>query len=137
MPSFPRSSLLCQAIFARSGYVSGRTGMSADARHECGRGAHDVRVARSGWGGVDLHRRCFDRAGGLGREGEQVVEAAREVSLEAAERSLLALAFGFLARKVGLGGRVMAGAGDGDDVQGVVELAVAAAVEPVAVALPR
>ena len=64
-----------------------------------------------------------------------MVEAAREVSLEAAECSLLALALGFLARQVGLGGRVMAGAGDGDDVQRVVELAVAAAVEPVAVAL--
>jgi hypothetical protein len=30
----------------------------------------------------------------------------------------------------------VAGAGDGDDVEGVVELAVAAAVESVAVALP-
>jgi hypothetical protein len=63
------------------------------------------------------------------------VEAAREVPLETAERSLLALALGFLARQVGLGGRVMAGAGDRNDMQGVVELAVAAAVEPVAVAL--
>jgi hypothetical protein len=72
---------------------------------------------------------------GLGWEGEQVVKAAREVPLEAAERSLLALALGLLARRVGLGGRVMAGAGDSDDVQGVVELAIAAAVEPVAVTL--
>ena len=74
---------------------------------------------------------------GLGRQGKQVVEAAREVAFEAAKCSLLALAFGFLACQVGLGGRVVAGAGDGDDVQGVVELAVAAAVEPVAVVLPR
>jgi hypothetical protein len=73
--------------------------------------------------------------GGLSREREQVVKAAREVLLEAAERSLFALALGFLARQVGLRGWVMAGAGDGDDVEGVVELAVAAAVEPVAVAL--
>jgi hypothetical protein len=74
--------------------------------------------------------------GGFGWEGEQVVEAAREVPLEAAQRALFALALGFLARQVGLGGGVVAGAGDGDDVQRVVELAVAAAVEPVAVALP-
>jgi hypothetical protein len=47
-----------------------------------------------------------------------------------------ALALGFFSRQVGAGGRVVAGAGDGDDVQGVVELAVAAAVESVAVALP-
>jgi hypothetical protein len=73
---------------------------------------------------------------GLDREGEEVVEAAREVPLEATERSLPALALGFLARQVGPGGGVVAGAGDGDDVQGVVELAVAAAVEPMAVALP-
>ena len=57
---------------------------------------------------------------GLGREGEQVVEAAREVPLEAAECSLLALALGFLARQVGAGGGVVASAGDGDDVQRVV-----------------
>ena len=64
------------------------------------------------------------------------MEAAREVSLEAAQRSFLGLAFGLLAFEVGLGGGVVAGAGDRDDVERVVELAVAAAVEPVAVALP-
>jgi hypothetical protein len=63
------------------------------------------------------------------------MEAAREVPLEAAERCLVGLAFGFLALEVGLGGGVVAGAGDRDDVQRVVELAIAAAVEPVAVAL--
>ena len=72
---------------------------------------------------------------GLCREAEEVVEAAREVAFEAAERSLPGLALGLLAGQVGLGGRVVAGAGDGDDVQRVVELAVAAAVEPVALAL--
>jgi hypothetical protein len=64
-----------------------------------------------------------------------MVEAACEVPFEAAEGFLLGLAFGLFARQVGLGGRVIAGAGDGDDMQGAVELAVAAAVEPVAVAL--
>ena len=63
------------------------------------------------------------------------MEAAREVAFEAAERSLPGLALGLLAGQVGLGGRVVLGAGDGDDVQRVVELAVAAAVEPVALAL--
>ena len=52
-----------------------------------------------------------------------MVEAPREVAFEPAQRSLLGLAFSFLAREVGLGGRVMAGAGDRDDVQGVVVLA--------------
>ena len=65
------------------------------------------------------------------------MEASGEVALEAAQRALLGLAFGPLARQVGLRGRVVAGAGDGDDVQRVVELAVAAAVEPVPVALTR
>ena len=63
------------------------------------------------------------------------MEAPGEVAFEAAERSLLGLALGLFALQVGLGGGVTAGAGDGDDVQRVVELAVAAAVEPVAVAL--
>jgi hypothetical protein len=61
-------------------------------------------------------------------EGEQVVKPAGEVSLEAAECSFLGLALGLLAFEVGLGGRVVVGAGDRDDVQRVVELAVAAAV---------
>jgi hypothetical protein len=60
---------------------------------------------------------------GLGWEGEQVVEAARQVPLEAAERSLLGLALGLLAREVGSVVRVVVGAGDGDDVQRVIELA--------------
>ena len=72
---------------------------------------------------------------GFGRQREQVVEAPREVAFEAAERSLLGLAFGFLAREVGLRGGVALGARDRDDVQRVVELAVAAAVEPVPLAL--
>jgi hypothetical protein len=45
------------------------------------------------------------------------------VAIETAQR-LGGLAFGFLAREVFLGGGVVLGAGDGDDVQGVLELAV-------------
>jgi hypothetical protein len=63
------------------------------------------------------------------------MEAAREVPLEAAERSLVGLAFRLFALEVGLGGGVVSGAGNRDDVERVVELAIAAAVEPVAVAL--
>lgn len=55
---------------------------------------------------------------------------AGEMALEAAQRGLGGLAFGFLARDVASGGRVVLGAGDGDGVQRAVELAVAAAVEP-------
>jgi hypothetical protein len=65
------------------------------------------------------------------------VEAPPEVALQAAERSLRGLARGFLARHMGLGGRVRAGAGDGDAVQGAVELAVASAVEPMPAAPTR
>jgi hypothetical protein len=65
------------------------------------------------------------------------VEASGEVALEAAQRALGGLALGFFAFQVGLGGRVVAGAGDRDDVQRVVELTVAAAVEPVPLALAR
>src|SRR5215218_8243814 len=102
---------------------------------ECGRAADDARVVSSGWSGVDGGAGGGIALSGLRRGREQVVKAAREVPLEAAECSVLALALGFLARQVGAGGGVVAGAGDGDDVQRVVELAVAAAVEPVAVAL--
>ena len=76
-------------------------------------------------------RRSRFRGGGLG---EELVEAACEVSFEAAERAFGGFAFGVLAGEVGAGCGVVAGAGDRDDVQGVVELAVAAAVEPVLLA---
>ena len=62
---------------------------------------------------------------------EEVVEAAGEVALEAAERALAGLAFGFFASEVLLGRWVVLGAGDRDDVQRVVELAVPATVESV------
>ena len=67
--------------------------------------------------------------------GEEMVKASGEVSLEAAERALPCLPFGSFAFEVGPGGRVVAGAGDRDDVQRVIELAVSAAVKPVLVAL--
>jgi hypothetical protein len=51
-----------------------------------------------------------------------------EVASEAAERFLLGLAFGVSAVEAGARGGVGAGAGERDDVDRVVELAVTAAV---------
>jgi hypothetical protein len=59
------------------------------------------------------------------------------VALEAADRFLLGFAFGVSAVEVGAGGGVGAGAGERDDVQRAVELAVAAAVSPVACGVAR
>src|SRR3954470_21565267 len=71
-----------------------------------------------------------------GRVGlEQVPEAAGEVALEAADGFFGALAFGALAGDVVLGFGMAAQAGDGDAVDGGVDLAVAAAVEAMAVGL--
>ena len=70
-------------------------------------------------------------AGGL----EQVPDASGEVAFEAADGVFGALAFGAFAGDVVLGFGVAAQAGDGDAVDGRVDLAVAAAVEPVAVGL--
>jgi len=50
------------------------------------------------------------------------------VALEAADRVAVGLAFGLLARDVVAGVGVTAGAGDGDPVDGGVDLAVAAAI---------
>jgi hypothetical protein len=74
----------------------------------------------------------YFRGGGLG---EEVVEVPGEVAFQALQCSLRGLPFGLLAGKVGAGRCVVAGAGDRDDVQRAVELAVAAAVEPVLLAL--
>ena len=68
------------------------------------------------------------RSGGV----EDSPDVAGEVTLEAADRFSLALAFGVLALEVGASGRVGACAGEGDDVDRAVQLAVAAAVQPVA-----
>ena len=64
---------------------------------------------------------------------EGAVEVAGEVSLDAAPDFLVGLSFGAAALDVGDGRRVAPHAGDRDGVQGAVELAVAEAVEPVAV----
>ena len=66
-----------------------------------------------------------------GSLGEEMVEVSGEVPLEGSQRALLGLALGLFAREVFLGGGVVLGAGDRDDVQCVVELAVPAAVEAV------
>ena len=54
------------------------------------------------------------------------------MAFEAAECFAAALVFSLFAFEVGLRGRVDAALGDGDAVEGAVELAVAAAVEAVA-----
>jgi hypothetical protein len=68
-------------------------------------------------------------------EGKEVVEASGEVSFEAAKRSLLGFPLGAFAFEVRSGRGVVLGAGDRDDVQRVVELAVPASVQAVLVAL--
>src|SRR4051812_1579553 len=60
---------------------------------------------------------------------EEVPEAAGEVAFEAADGFFGVLALGAFAGDVGLGLGVAAQAGDGDAVDGGVDLAVAAAVE--------
>jgi len=64
---------------------------------------------------------------------EGAVEMAGEVALEAAADFPVGFAFGAAALGVGDGGRVAAHLVDGDDVDGAVELAVAEAVEAMAV----
>lgn len=63
---------------------------------------------------------------------EVFVDHAGDVALEAAQRFSAAFAFGFAALDVGAGGRVQPQAGEGDDVQRAVDLAVASAIEAVA-----
>src|SRR5215213_7519445 len=77
-----------------------------------------------------MGRGCFwGRVGRL----EEVPDAAGEVAFEAADGFFGGLAFGSFAVEVGLGFGVAASAGDGDAVNRGVDLAVAAAVEAVAV----
>jgi hypothetical protein len=68
---------------------------------------------------------------------EEAPNLAREVAFEAADGFAVGLACGGLAGDVVAGLGVAAGSGDGDAVNGGVDLAVAAAVEPVAVGLAR
>ena len=66
---------------------------------------------------------------------EEVVEASGEVAFETSQRPFRGFAFGLFAGEVGARRGVVAGAGDRDDVQRVVELAVPAAVESILGAL--
>ncbi len=66
---------------------------------------------------------------------EEVPDPAGEVALEAADRFSVGLAFGSFASDVVLRFGVAARAGDGDAVDRGVELAVAAAIEAVALCL--
>jgi hypothetical protein len=59
------------------------------------------------------------------------VDGAGELSFEAADGFAACLSFALFAFEVGACGWVDAALGDGDAVQGAVELAVAAAVEAV------
>ena len=59
------------------------------------------------------------------------------MAFEAAECFAAAFAFGLFALEVGARWRVDAALGDGDAVEGAVELAVAAAVEAVALVFAR
>src|SRR5512133_1699908 len=76
------------------------------------------------------------RGGGVGGL-EEVPDAAGEVALEAPERFAVGLALGAFAGEVVARVGVAAGAGDGDAVDRGVELAVAAAVQAVAVGVPE
>lgn len=62
---------------------------------------------------------------------EEFVDAAGEVSFEAAADFATGLTFGLASSGVGTGFWVAGEPGQGDGVQGAVELTVAAAVEPV------
>jgi hypothetical protein len=63
------------------------------------------------------------------------VEGSGEQSFEAADRFASALAFGLFAFEIGAGGGVVARLCDRDSVERGVELAVAAPVESVSLAL--
>ena len=64
-------------------------------------------------------------------EDEFSVDSVADASFEGPHRFFAAVALGLLPQVVGPSGGVVADLGDGDHVDGVVELAVAAWVEPV------
>ena len=64
---------------------------------------------------------------------EESPDSPGEEALDAADGFSIGLAFGDSTGDVGAGGGVAALFGDGDEVEGPVELAVAAAVEAMAV----
>lgn len=65
------------------------------------------------------------------------MKAAGEVAFEAAHRLAVALALGTLAGQVGTGLGVKSRSSQRDHVQGVVELAIATAVQAMALCLAR
>src|SRR6476661_5325811 len=86
-------------------------------------------LSSSDFGGAD--HGCVDHGGGQG-----AVELAGDVALEAAADLAGGLALGGAAGDVGPSPGAVGHAGQGDGVQGAVERAVAAAVEPVAYGAP-
>src|SRR4051794_10576013 len=86
-----------------------------------------VRMKRSILLCQEIHGR-----GVLSPVAKSAIDDVGEVALEGAARFAGCLAFGDLSGEEGLGGRVVALLDDGDAVERGVELAVAAAVQPVA-----
>ena len=68
---------------------------------------------------------------------QRVEDDAGELAFEAADGLAAALPFGLFALEVGARRRVHPCLRDGDPVERAIELAVAAAVEPVALAAPE
>jgi hypothetical protein len=97
-------------------------------------GAGDVRVDVGGFA-VMLGHEDLLLLGGRVVDSQEVVKAAGEVSFEAPQCAFGRLSFGSFAGEVLAGLGVVLGAGDRDDVQRVVELAVSASVQAVLVAL--
>ncbi len=71
------------------------------------------------------------RRDAAGVSGEVAVDAVRDPTFQGSHRFFRCLAFGDLAVVVGAAFGVVAELGDGGDVDGVVEFAVASRVEPV------
>src|SRR6266508_4452560 len=81
---------------------------------------------------LDSPMSSVERWRGFGPGVEAAVDDVGEVSFQRASSFAWCLPFGDLAGEVGAGWWVVASLDDGDAVEGGVELAVAAAVEPVA-----
>jgi hypothetical protein len=77
------------------------------------------------WPGWRNRSRC--EVGG----GEQIVDLADDEAIEASDGFPVAVSFGDLWVQVGLGARLAAFPGDGDDIQGPVALPIPTAVQPV------
>ena len=77
---------------------------------------------------LSVSRESWSAGGGVAEE--LVVDDIGQASLGAAERLFIGVALGAFAEVVGAPGGMLTGLGDGHDVQGEVELAVAGAREP-------